>query len=66
MEGQKGREDVEENVNSYWMILRKWEDTGIWNWKPLIENCGELALEEMWTLSKQYKQWMNIDFNFSV
>ena len=29
----KGREDEEENVSSYWMILRKREDTGNRKWK---------------------------------
>jgi hypothetical protein len=31
MEGKPWWEDDEEDVRSYWMALRKGEDTGIWN-----------------------------------
>jgi hypothetical protein len=39
----KGRED-EEDVSSYWIILRKRDDTGIEKRKHSIALCGELAL----------------------
>jgi len=52
MEGQKGREDFEEDVNSYWMILRHWENTGIWSGKAVDWNLQKTRLEEMWTYRK--------------
>jgi hypothetical protein len=42
----KRREDSEEDVSSYWIILRKRDDTGIEKTKHLIALCGELALTE--------------------
>jgi len=45
------QEDEEENVGSYWMTLRKGEDTHIWRRKLKIALCGELDLEEVLDLS---------------
>jgi hypothetical protein len=42
--GRQGR-------RSYWMILRKREDTLIWRRKLWIALCGELTLEEDLDLS---------------
>jgi len=42
---------MEEDVGSYWMTLRKAEDTLIWKRKLWIALCGELALEEPLGLS---------------
>jgi len=33
IEGMTEREDEEEDISSYWKILRKREDTGIWKRK---------------------------------
>jgi hypothetical protein len=41
----------EEDVESYWMTLRKGEDTLIWKRKLWIALCGEFALEEALDLS---------------
>jgi hypothetical protein len=38
-------EDEEEDVSSYWIILRKREDVGYWKRKHKIALCGEIALE---------------------
>jgi hypothetical protein len=51
-EGQKWQEDKEEDVGSYWMTLRKGEDTLIWRRKLWIALCEELALEEVLDLSQ--------------
>jgi hypothetical protein len=40
------RQDNEEDVSSYWMILRKREDTGILKRKHQSELSGELNLEQ--------------------
>jgi hypothetical protein len=45
------KEDEEENVGSYWMTLRKREDTNIWRRKRKIALCEELDLEEALDLS---------------
>jgi hypothetical protein len=45
------REGDEEEVNSYWMALRKREDTVNWKSKHYISLAGELALEETLDLS---------------
>jgi hypothetical protein len=45
------KEDEEEDIGGYWMILRKVEDTLIWRKKLWIALCGELALEEALDLS---------------
>jgi hypothetical protein len=49
--GEKWQEDKEEDVESYWMTLKKKEDTLIWRRKLWITLCGELALEEALDLS---------------
>ena len=36
----------EENVNSYWVTLRKRENSGNWKMKQQIAPCGELALKQ--------------------
>ena len=48
---QKWQEDEEEDVGSYWMTLRKGEDTLIWRRKLYIALCEELVLEEALDLS---------------
>jgi hypothetical protein len=45
-EGIEVKEDEEQDVGSYWMTLRKVEDTLIWRRKLQITLCGELALED--------------------
>jgi hypothetical protein len=50
-EGLEVTEDEEEDVGSFWMTLRKGEDTLIWWRKLQITLCGELALEEDLDLS---------------
>ena len=45
------KEDKEEDVGSYWMTLRKGEDTLIWRRNLWIALFGELALEEALDLS---------------
>jgi hypothetical protein len=35
-ERQKGPEDKEEEVNSYWMTLRKREDTGYYSYRAFL------------------------------
>ena len=59
--GEKWQEDEEEDVGSYWMSLRKGEDTLIWRRKLWIALCGELALEEALDLSwdRLLNEWMN-------
>jgi hypothetical protein len=42
----KWQEDKEEDVESYWMTLRKGEGTLIWKRKLWIAVYGELVLEE--------------------
>jgi hypothetical protein len=42
----KGQEDEEQNVSSYWMILRKRQDAGNRKRKYYIALFGELALED--------------------
>jgi hypothetical protein len=49
--GTEVTEDEEEDVESYWMTLRKGEDTLVWKRKLSIALCGELALEEALDLS---------------
>jgi hypothetical protein len=49
--GQKWQEDEVEDVGSYWMTLRKGDDTLIWRRKLWIALCGELALEKALDLS---------------
>jgi hypothetical protein len=39
-------DDEEEDISSYWMILRKREGTESWKQKHQIAVCGELALEK--------------------
>jgi hypothetical protein len=51
MEWRNWREDDEKEVSSYWMNLRKKENTGNWKKKHQIALCGELALEEIVDLS---------------
>jgi hypothetical protein len=43
--------DEEEDVSSYWAILREREDTGNWKRKHYVALCGELVLEEAMDLS---------------
>ena len=43
-EGQKWREDEEEDVSSYWVTVRKIGDNGNWKNKQQMALCGELAL----------------------
>jgi len=40
------REEDEEDVNSYWITLRKGDNTGNGKWKHYIALCGELALDD--------------------
>jgi hypothetical protein len=49
--GHKWQEDKEEDVGSYWMTLRKGEDTLILKRKLWIALCGEFTLEEALDLS---------------
>jgi hypothetical protein len=49
--GKNWQKDKEEDVGSYWITLRKGEDTLIWRRKLWIALCGELALEEALDLS---------------
>jgi hypothetical protein len=49
----KGREDEEENVSSYWMILRKREDTGNRKRKHWMAHCVDLNWEEALANYKQ-------------
>jgi hypothetical protein len=42
---KKGNEDKKEDLSSYWMTLRKREDSRILKRKHYIALCGELALE---------------------
>ena len=63
IEGKKeGRievtEDEEEDVSSYYMTLRKGEDTGNWKIEHYMALCGELALEEATDLSSEYMMMM--------
>jgi hypothetical protein len=48
----KGQEDEEEDVNSYWMALRKTEGTGISKRQYQVALVREIALEEVMNLSK--------------
>jgi hypothetical protein len=41
-----GKQDEEEDVNSYWMNLRNREDNEIWKRKHWIALSGVLALEK--------------------
>ena len=47
--GQKWQEDEEEDVGSYWMTLRKREDTLIWRRKHYVES---LLWKRLWTYCK--------------
>jgi hypothetical protein len=49
--GEKWQKDKEEDVGSYWMTLRKGEDTLSWKRKLWIALYGELALEVAMDLS---------------
>ena len=49
--GGDSDKDEEEDVGSYWMTLRKGEDTLIGRRKLWIALCGEPALEEALDLS---------------
>ena len=51
-------ESEEEYVSSYWMALRKRQDTGNWKRKHCITFCGKLALERLWTCRKN-TEWMS-------
>jgi len=42
------REDEEEDVSSYYLSLRKRDDTEIWNRKHWITLLGKLAFERLW------------------
>ena len=53
-ERQKGQEDEEEDISSYWTTLRKQEDTGNSDKEYQISLSGELALEVAVDLS-QYR-----------
>jgi hypothetical protein len=44
-ERKKGREGEEEEVKSYWMILRERKVTGICKGRQYIVLSGELAVE---------------------
>ena len=57
----KGREEVEEDVSSYLIALRKREDTGIWKRKHYIPFNGELGLEENANLSQDIVQWLGLE-----
>jgi hypothetical protein len=55
---EKWREDEEEDVRIYCMILRKREATVNWK-KHYITLCRELALEEAMDLAQEGRQkWM--------
>jgi hypothetical protein len=60
--GWKWQEDKEEDVGSYWMTLRKGEDTLIWKRKLWIALCGEVALEEVLDLSydRVLNEWISL------
>ena len=47
MEGRIEVKDYEEDITSFWMALRKGEDTGNRKRKYQKVLCGELALEEV-------------------
>jgi hypothetical protein len=49
-EGQKWWESVEEDVRSYRITLRTWEDNVNWKRKHYIARCEELALEDIMDL----------------
>jgi hypothetical protein len=55
-EGQKWREDEDEDVSSYLMTLK--EKRGYWKLKEeaLVALCGKLALEESVDLSYDRRQ----------
>ena len=40
------REDEDEDIRSYWMNVRKWEDTGYWKRKHWLAPCGEFGLDK--------------------
>jgi hypothetical protein len=46
IEGKMWGIDDGEDESSYWMTLRKQEDTVNWKRKHYIALCGKLALEE--------------------
>jgi hypothetical protein len=47
----KWREDIELDVTSYWITLRKWPGAVNWNRKHQIALCGETSFEEAVELS---------------
>jgi hypothetical protein len=51
MKNKQWCEDEEEDVSSYWIILRKRGDTGNWKKDHQIAAFGELALEGAMDLS---------------
>jgi hypothetical protein len=53
--------DEEEDVGSYWMTLRKGEDTVIWKRKLCIAQCAELALGRgLGPVVRQTSKWINM------
>jgi len=52
--------DVDEDVGSYRLTLRKREDTGNWKRKHQIMRCGELVVEGAMDLSwdRIRNEWM--------
>jgi hypothetical protein len=51
IEGQMWREDEEEEASRYYMTFRKLQNTGNWNRKHQIAQCGELAFKKSMELS---------------
>jgi hypothetical protein len=59
----KWREDEEENVSSYWMTLRKGEDSGNRKRKHKMALCVELTLEEaLANYQQRPSYWAGIHF----
>jgi hypothetical protein len=58
---QKGWEDQEEDVSTYWMTLRETEDTGIRKRKHEIALRGQLTSEQAMDLSQDrlHNEYMN-------
>jgi hypothetical protein len=62
--GYKWQEDEEEDVESYWMTLRKGEDTLIWKKKSLVCTMWRARFGSVFgPVVRQTTEWINSVFS---
>jgi len=48
----EGQEEEDDAISSSWMVLWKWEDTGIESWSSRLHSVDNLLWKRLWTCRK--------------